>query len=115
MESEIKCLLCDRKDFSQQELLQHLLVQHSLVIGDLENIIDLNGYFDYWRKNFLTISEPLKHYCTTLTVGSEESQSSFFLLSDIIEEDKNIRKTLRENLLNDIIKKTAIRTRRNQL
>lgn len=52
---ECFCVLCDEKytlPASEKQLLTHLFMEHRLVIGDVNQIADFNGYLRYWRLRF---------------------------------------------------------------
>lgn len=52
LETRTACLLCDEAfgvPSQQPELLEHLLIRHRFVIGDVDQVADFKEYFDYWE------------------------------------------------------------------
>jgi len=107
---EVECLICpERFDHpsQHQDLLQHLLGDHNIVIGDVKLIANFPAYIRYWRNKFRT--NPASNFCTSMTapvrIGdgvTEEREFSF--LSDILPEDKELRKQLHHDWLEYVIK-----------
>lgn len=65
---EVECLICpERFDHpsQHQDLLQHLLGDHNIVIGDVKLIANFPAYIRYWRNKFRT--NPASNFCTSMT------------------------------------------------
>jgi hypothetical protein len=41
VQTTLVCIVCTKESKNQQEILEHMLKEHSLVIGDIEKIADL--------------------------------------------------------------------------
>jgi hypothetical protein len=82
-----------------------LLADHQFVIGDVHLVGSLPAYLAYWRRKFSTSS--VAAHCTTMRAmvrgeaGEEEQQFSF--LSDIVPEDKELRRRLQEERLEQVL------------
>ncbi len=98
---ELPCVLCEKIEENQQSILKHLLESHSLVIGEHHKIADLQRYLLAWRSKFSMCNEnPVQFYCTTISTPNSSGQSAVhYLLSDIIAEDKQLRKELQQDRL----------------
>jgi len=110
-EKEVVCLLCE-ENFSfpveQQEFLKHILKEHKFVIADVNIISDLPAYVRYWKNKFRTA--PLTAYCTTVRaevamdpMESKQNEEEFFMLSDIVPEDKELRVKLQKDRLEEVL------------
>src|SRR5689334_17903197 len=44
------CIMCPKEGKDQRETLEHMLKDHSLVIGDIEKIADFAKYCKYWHE-----------------------------------------------------------------
>jgi len=118
-EQDLVCLLCD-DEFTEANgnnrdtLLQHLLLEHKFVIGDVQLIADLPKYLRYWKRKFT--SQPLTTYCTSivrndptlgtasLDISDDAKDQKFSLLSDIILEDRELRHKLQLERLEHVLK-----------
>lgn len=107
---EITCLFCEEKYLhpnGQQDFLQHLLTFHKFVIADVNMIGNFPSYISYWRNKFRT-NLPSK-YCTIMNAvvqneKGEAEEKEFSFLSDIHQEDKELRKKLQMDRLEMVLK-----------
>ncbi|XP_014238381.1 zinc finger protein 277 isoform X1 [Trichogramma pretiosum] len=102
--AEMACLLCDSMFLlptNKQEFLEHLMKDHSLIIGDVDKIASLKSYIRYWKVRFR--GQLLTTFCTTLKEDKPKDSSSgdnqlktdyYFMLSDCLAEDKALRDEL---------------------
>ena len=86
------CLLCEdtfNHPQQQDEFLRHLTLEHRFVIGQVELVADLPSYVAYWRNKFVQ-AKVVTDYCTVIKMKmeGEESEQDYFLLSDVLTEDK---------------------------
>ncbi|XP_061696624.1 zinc finger protein 277 isoform X2 [Syngnathoides biaculeatus] len=98
----LSCLFCPESLPATQEdvLLRHLLLQHNLVIADVKLVADLPKYLLYWKGRFL--EQPITDFCSeikTNSTGPVEKQQSYFLLCDILPEDRALREKLQQKRL----------------
>ncbi|XP_023344580.1 zinc finger protein 277 isoform X2 [Eurytemora carolleeae] len=101
----------DMKKSGKDLLLQHLLLTHSFVIADVQLIADFPQYVRYWKNKFN--DKPVTAYCTSLRAevstqtteaGTVKEMRDFSLLSDIVPEDKELRKKLQLERLEQVLK-----------
>ncbi|RVE47337.1 hypothetical protein evm_008018 [Chilo suppressalis] len=108
---ECQCVLCKEKYIlpsSEKQLLTHLFMKHRLVISDVNQIADLNAYIKYWRLRFK--DESLPYYCTTMLLdnkpdGTKSKDEEYFLLSDVLPEDKELRFNLQQNKMEKLLER----------
>jgi hypothetical protein len=102
----IKCLICDQhylyqNDVQKNQYLSHLLVEHKLVISDVNSIGDFKIYIKYWSERLK--SHTLDEFCfkiVTNSLGTDKGeQEEYYLLSDSLPEDKSLRESLQKNKL----------------
>ncbi|XP_053174879.1 zinc finger protein 277 [Scomber japonicus] len=105
-EELLVCLFCsesvplNNKDL----LLKHLLLQHKLVIADVKLIADLPKYLLYWRGRFL--EQPVTDFCSVIktnSTGPIEKQEDYFLLCDVLPEDRILREKLQQKRLEEVL------------
>lgn len=93
----IPCLFCDLSlvfPAAKDEYLAHLFMEHRLVIGDVQDIKLLPEYLKSWKKVF--DGHQITEYCTTMLLdktpdGKASPNEKYYLLSDIVSEDRQIR------------------------
>ncbi|XP_077452186.1 zinc finger protein 277 isoform X1 [Stigmatopora argus] len=102
----LSCLFCSEslpvthKDI----LLKHLLLQHKLVIADVKLVADLPSYLLYWKGRFL--EQPVTDFCSeikTNSTGPVEKQERYFLLCDVLPEDRALREKLQQKRLEEVL------------
>ncbi|XP_033100480.1 zinc finger protein 277-like isoform X2 [Anneissia japonica] len=106
--SAVTCLLCPLTfniDDDKNPLLKHLLDEHKLVIADVNLIGDLGGYIRYWQVRFS--QQPIKEFCSVIRTNCKPEdpgeQEDFYLLSDTLTEDKELREYLQRKRLDFIL------------
>jgi hypothetical protein len=99
------CVVCSQRFPTPQPLLEHMGIFHHLIISDLHQIAELHTYLEYWHKKLSV--EPLAQYATTIntrmTENGEADAQPYYLLSDILPEDKQLRTKLQTNRLNKML------------
>lgn len=110
-DKSIPCLLCEER-FPKTEsgiknpLLAHLLSVHKIVIGDVDKISYFPKYIQYWRERFLTTRD-LTEYCVVVNTNTKEEdlgpKEKYFLLTNYLQEDLDIRKKLSNEKLVNIL------------
>lgn len=53
----LHCIFCDHtekldENSENKEVLQHMFMEHRIVIADIQDVADLQEYLDYWKKEF---------------------------------------------------------------
>lgn len=105
----VLCPLCSwfmqiNNDLDRDIFLNHLLVTHSLVISYVSSIASLQRYMDYWKRRFEEV--PYQSVCSVIPKGScsgEGEACPLFLLDGKIPEDNEIRKTLQQERLRQVL------------
>ncbi|XP_061630941.1 zinc finger protein 277 isoform X2 [Phyllopteryx taeniolatus] len=102
----LSCLFCPESLPATQEdvLLKHLLLQHNLVIADVKLVADLPKYLLYWKGRFL--EQPITDFCSeikTNSTGPVEKQERYFLLCDVLPEDRALREKLQQKRLEEAL------------
>uniref|UniRef100_UPI0037E71ACA zinc finger protein 277 isoform X1 n=1 Tax=Semicossyphus pulcher TaxID=241346 RepID=UPI0037E71ACA len=100
------CLFCPESVPLQQKdgLLKHLLLEHKLVIADVKLIADLPKYMLYWKGRFL--EQPVTDFCSVIktnSTGPIEKQEDYFLLCDVLPEDRILRERLQQKRLEEVL------------
>ncbi|RVE71468.1 hypothetical protein OJAV_G00052200 [Oryzias javanicus] len=100
------CLFCSESAPLQQKdsLLKHLLLEHKLVIADVRLIADLPRYMLYWKGRFL--EQPIADFCSVIktnSTGPVEKQEEYFLLCDVLPEDRILREKLQQKRLEEVL------------
>ncbi|XP_062617716.1 zinc finger protein 277-like [Saccostrea cucullata] len=106
---EVQCLFCpDKFNISSQkeDLLKHLALEHKFVIGDVNLITDLKKYLTYWRQRFL--EEDVTNFCSVITTSTKQenlkdSNEQYYLLCDVLAEDKTLREFLQKKKLEKVL------------
>ncbi|CAH0549502.1 unnamed protein product [Brassicogethes aeneus] len=91
---ETKCPLCTNQYNLKGELsffCKHLFEDHRLVIEDVQNIENLHDYVNYWGNKFRTHN--MEEIIPSIEV--KETESTYYLLSSLLKEDKDLRHKLR--------------------
>ncbi|XP_053964525.1 zinc finger protein 277 [Anastrepha ludens] len=103
--TEIQCVQCsDVYEFqtAKDDYLAHLFMEHRLVIADVEDIALLDEYLKYWQKELT--GHKLEEYCTTMLLdqlpdGTPAKNERYYLLSDILPKDYELRHNLQQKRL----------------
>ncbi|KAH8234109.1 hypothetical protein KR038_001764 [Drosophila bunnanda] len=107
----IKCLKCDKVYIfpaDKDDCLAHLYLEHRLVIADVEEIALLEDYLQYWAKEFQT--HEFEQYCTTMFLdqlpdGKYSKNEKYYLLCDILPQDYELRRRLKEQRLSKALER----------
>jgi len=107
---EVTCLFCEQVFHlpeDHQAMLQHLLTEHNFVIGDVNQIANFPAYIRYWRNKFRT--NPPSRYCTSMRApvkseGGSSEEREFSFLSDVLPEDKELRRQLQMDRLEFVLR-----------
>ncbi|VVC95656.1 unnamed protein product, partial [Leptidea sinapis] len=97
---EVQCVLCDSKyvlPTFEKDMLTHFFMEHRLVIADVSDIADLPGYVKYWKSRFKDNKPD----------GTKSKNEEYFLLSDVLPEDKELRLNLRQSKLESLLERHA--------
>ncbi|XP_061780843.1 zinc finger protein 277 isoform X1 [Nerophis lumbriciformis] len=102
----LACLFCSESLPGTQKdgLLKHLVLEHKLVIADVKLIADLPKYLLYWKGRFL--EQPITDFCSVIktnSTGPIEQQEHYFLLCDVLPEDRNLREKLQQKRLVEVL------------
>ncbi|XP_050025767.1 zinc finger protein 277 isoform X2 [Dermacentor andersoni] len=109
--NEVACIFCDiafhvNKTSNFQNLLTHLLNAHKFVITNFSGVADPQGYFAYWKERFREIAD-IREVCVAMKSNSGQNDVGtsefYFLLSDKLPEDDDIRRKLRKSKLDDVL------------
>ncbi|KAM4676772.1 zinc finger protein 277 [Discoglossus pictus] len=100
------CIFCEQSYLEQlkDELLKHMIIEHKLVIADVKLIASFRRYVCYWKKRFA--EQPITDFCTVIKTNSEapvENQDYYFLLCDVLPEDRILREQLQQEKLKEIL------------
>ncbi|XP_069570571.1 zinc finger protein 277 [Brachyistius frenatus] len=100
------CLFCTESVRLPQKdvVLKHLLLEHKLVIADVKLIADLPKYMLYWKGRFL--EQPVTDFCSVIktnSTGPAEKQEHYFLLCDVLPEDRVLREKLQQKRLEEVL------------
>ncbi|KAK5901571.1 hypothetical protein CesoFtcFv8_006926 [Champsocephalus esox] len=103
-EEPLVCLFCPSSERQKDVLLKHLLLEHKLVIADVKLIADLPKYLLFWRGRFL--EQPITDFCSVIktnSTGPIEKQEDYFLLCDVLPEDRVLREKLQQKRLEEVL------------
>ncbi|XP_004069426.1 zinc finger protein 277 [Oryzias latipes] len=100
------CLFCSESAPLPQKdsLLKHLLLEHKLVIADVRLIANLPKYMLYWKGRFL--EQPVADFCSVIktnSAGPADKQEEYFLLCDVLPEDRTLREKLQQKRLEEVL------------
>lgn len=107
--SSVPCLICEkvyRFPNDKDLYLAHLFMEHRLVIADVEDIALLDEYLLHWSKTLNDTN--LGTFCTTMLLdkrpdGTVSKDEVYFMLSDVIVEDHDIRLRLHSKRLENVL------------
>uniref|UniRef100_A0A8B9LAK1 C2H2-type domain-containing protein n=1 Tax=Astyanax mexicanus TaxID=7994 RepID=A0A8B9LAK1_ASTMX len=102
----VSCILCSHLAplTDKDGLLKHLVLDHKLVIADIKLIADFPKYMLYWKKRFA--EQPITDFCSVIKTNSEgpaELQENYFLLCDVLPEDRILREQLQQKRLEEVL------------
>ncbi|XP_067855672.1 zinc finger protein 277 [Heptranchias perlo] len=102
----LSCIFCEEcfPAEEQEKLLRHMILEHKLVIADVKLIVDFRRYVLYWKKRF--IERPITDFCSiirTNSQGPKEEQADYYLLCDVLPEDRVLREQLQQKRLEEVL------------
>ncbi|XP_043350975.1 zinc finger protein 277 isoform X1 [Dermochelys coriacea] len=102
----VPCIFCEEyfPQAEQDQLLKHMIIEHKLVIADVKLVADFRRYILYWKKKFT--EQPITDFCSVIRTNSEapvEEQDNYFLLCDVLPEDRLLREQLQQKRLREIL------------
>ncbi|XP_054582216.1 zinc finger protein 277 isoform X3 [Eptesicus fuscus] len=102
----VPCIFCEEHFPTAQRdpLLKHMIIEHKLVIADVRLVADFRRYVLYWRRRFR--EQPVTDFCSVIRINSAaplEEQDSYFLLCDVLPEDRVLREELQAQRLKGIL------------
>ncbi|MEE6480884.1 hypothetical protein FKM82_012698, partial [Ascaphus truei] len=102
----VPCIFCGEcyPESEKDKLLKHMIIGHKLVIADVKLIANFRRYIFYWKKRFA--EQPITDFCTVIRTNSEapmENQEDYFLLCDVLPEDRVLREQLQQERLREIL------------
>lgn len=102
----VPCIFCEEcvPSAEQEKLLKHMILEHKLVIADVKLIADFRWYAMYWKERFT--EQPITDFCTVIRTNSEaslEEQENYYLLCDVLPEDRILREQLQQKRLKEIL------------
>nr|XP_007980812.2 zinc finger protein 277 isoform X1 [Chlorocebus sabaeus] len=102
----VPCIFCEEHFpvAEQDKLLKHMIIEHKIVIADIKLVADFQRYILYWRKRFT--EQPITDFCSAIRINSTapfEEQENYFLLCDVLPEDRILREELQKQRLKEIL------------
>ncbi|GAB1297407.1 Zinc finger protein 277 [Apodemus speciosus] len=102
----VPCIFCEEHfPMAQQDkLLKHMIIEHKTVIADVKLVADFQRYILYWRKRFT--EQPITDFCSVIRINSTapfEEQDNYYLLCDVLPEDRILREELQKQKLKEIL------------
>ena len=102
------CLLCEEVfnyPTEKADFLRHLTLEHRFIIGNVEMVSDLPSYIAYWRNKYSLPGLKITDYCTVIRtkMEGETEETDYFLLSDNLTEDKELRMHLQLKRLEHVV------------
>ncbi|KAG9490198.1 hypothetical protein GDO78_005858 [Eleutherodactylus coqui] len=81
-----------------------MIIEHKLVIADVKLIADFRRYIIYWKKRFP--EQAITDFCSVIRINSqapEDQQENYYLLCDVVPEDRILREELQQDRLKNIL------------
>ncbi|XP_066095637.1 zinc finger protein 277 isoform X2 [Saccopteryx bilineata] len=81
-----------------------MIIEHKIVIANVKLIADFQRYILYWRRRFA--EQPITDFCSVIRINSTaplEEQDNYFLLCDVLPEDRVLREELQKQKLEGIL------------
>ncbi|XP_004702638.1 zinc finger protein 277 isoform X1 [Echinops telfairi] len=102
----VPCIFCEEHFpmADQDKLLKHMIIEHKIVIADVKLVANFQRYILYWRKRFT--EQPITDFCSVIRINSTgplEEQDNYFLLCDVLPEDRLLREELQKQRLKEIL------------
>ncbi|XP_041348670.1 zinc finger protein 277-like [Gigantopelta aegis] len=102
------CLFCARSfniEEKNEDLLAHLIMVHKFVIADVSLICNLRKYILYWKERLK--DQSLSDFCSVIVTNTASTdigeREEFFMLCDVLPEDKEFRQFLQKEKLEEIL------------
>ncbi|XP_069759918.1 zinc finger protein 277 isoform X2 [Narcine bancroftii] len=107
----LPCIFCEEcyPAEEKENLLKHMILEHKLVISDVKLIVDFRRYILYWKKRFT--EQPLADFCSVIRTNSqamEEKQEDYYLLCDVLPEDRVLREQLQQKRLEEVLEQQQL-------
>ncbi|XP_072915562.1 zinc finger protein 277 isoform X1 [Hemitrygon akajei] len=107
----LPCIFCEEcyPAEEKQYLLRHMILEHTLVISDVKLIADFRRYVLYWKKRFT--EQPVTDFCSVIRTNSqrpEEEQADYYLLCDVLPEDRVLREQLQQKRLEEVLEQQQV-------
>lgn len=105
------CLVCDAVAHSDDAIQAHLLQTHRIVIGDSHKIALFPRYLQYWKQRLTAV--PITAIASQIKAtgsgagGAGGGDDLYYLLSDILPEDRHTRLALQRDLLSEMLEKQS--------
>ncbi|XP_069832260.1 zinc finger protein 277 [Dendropsophus ebraccatus] len=105
-DDSLPCMFCEQsyKEEEKDRLLKHMIIDHKLVIADVKLIANFKRYIIYWKKRFT--EQAITDFCSVIKTNSqapEDQQENYFLLCDVLPEDRTLREELQQERLKKIL------------
>ncbi|KAG1680900.1 Zinc finger protein 277 [Nymphon striatum] len=104
----VLCLLCEEEfslEVNVNDYLKHLFETHKIVISNHKTIAYLDLYLEFWQEKLSV--ENLSQFCSVINTnqGSEDigKQDQYYLLSEKLPEDREIREKLQKKKLDYVL------------
>lgn len=111
----IECISCEKKfrincEIEEKNYLSHLIAIHRVVIADVHLIGDFKKYLAYWKERLKTVKLDEVCFVIKTNTGANDKFDSedFFLLSDVLPEEKELRQKLNIFKLEKVIKQLEL-------
>eukprot|EP01132_Coremiostelium_polycephalum_P008634 gene8634-10626_t len=97
------CLQCEYFDYDSRSILEHLFYTHKIVISEVNSVANLSSYLDFWRKKMH--GKPITEYTSCIQTQPTQDQpvTNYYLLSDILPEDQELRRELQTERLGFVL------------
>lgn len=99
------CIFCDKTFDDKDDVQRHMVTEHRLVIADVLLISQFQRYLSYWKARFK--EQPVEDFCSVILTNTREEDAGpkeqYYLLSDVLPEDKSLRNFLQKKTLEDVL------------
>ncbi|XP_039769277.1 zinc finger protein 277 isoform X2 [Ornithorhynchus anatinus] len=104
--TSVPCIFCEEHypGAEKDKLLKHMILEHKVVIADIKLIADFRKYILYWKRRFA--EQPIIDFCSVIRTNSQappEEQEHYFLLCDVLPEDRILREKLQQKRLEEVL------------
>lgn len=101
----LPCLFCNKSFDDKDDVQRHIVTEHKLVIADVNLISQFQRYLLYWKARFK--EQPVDDFCSTILTNTGDKdigpKEQYYLLSDVLPEDKSLRNFLQKKTLEDVL------------